>query len=69
MLNYLFVGESLNCVAAMDVNGDNLADISDAIYELAFLFGGGAGPVGGTDCTPDSTPPNPPLECENSGCP
>jgi hypothetical protein len=53
----------------MDVNGDNLTDIADPIYELAFLFGGGAGPVGGADCTPDSTPPNPPLECESSGCP
>ncbi len=69
MLGYLFGGEPLNCVAAMDVNGDNVADISDAIYELSFLFSGGPGPVGGADCTPDSTPPNPPLECESSGCP
>ena len=69
MLGYLFGGEPLNCVAAMDVNGDNVADISDPIYELAFLFSGGAGPVGGPACTPDSTPPNPPLECESSGCP
>ena len=69
MLGYLFSGAVLNCVAAMDVNGDNVADISDAIYELAFLFSGGAGPVGGPACTPDSTPPDPPLECESSGCP
>ena len=69
MLGYLFGGEPLNCVAAMDVNGDNVADISDPIYELAFLFSGGAGPVGGPACTPDSTPPNPPLACESSGCP
>jgi hypothetical protein len=69
MLGYLFSGAALNCVAAMDVNGDNVADISDAIYELAFLFSGGPDPVGGADCTPDSTPPDPPLECESSGCP
>jgi hypothetical protein len=69
MLGYLFSGAALNCVAAMDVNGDNLADISDAIYELAFLFSLGPGPVGGPACTPDSTPPDPPLECESSGCP
>ena len=69
MLGYLFSGAALNCVAAMDVNGDNLADISDPIYELDFLFSGGADPVGGPACTPNSTPPDPPLECESSGCP
>jgi hypothetical protein len=69
MLGYLFSGAALNCVAAMDVNGDNLADISDPIYELAFLFGSGPPPVGGDECTHDSTPPDPPFECESSGCP
>ncbi len=69
MLGYLFSGAALNCVAAMDVNGDNLADISDPIYELAFLFGSGPPPVGGGECTHDSTPPDPPFECESSGCP
>jgi len=69
MLGYLFNQVAINCVAAMDVNGDNLVDISDPIYELAYLFNQGAPPVGGGECTPDADPANPPLECEESGCP
>jgi len=69
MLGYLFNQVAINCVAAMDVNGDNQVDISDPIYHLAYLFNQGAPPVGGTDCTPDDDPADPPLECVNSGCP
>ncbi|MGE4602801.1 MAG: dockerin type I repeat-containing protein, partial [Planctomycetota bacterium] len=69
MLGYLFNQVAINCIAAMDVNGDNQVDISDPIYELAYLFNMGAPPVGGTDCTPDADPADPPLECVNSGCP
>ena len=68
MLQYLFNQTHINCAAAIDVNGDNMIDISDPVFELAYLFNQGPAPVGGGDCTPDSTPADPPLECDDSGC-
>ena len=60
--------DDFESVALVDVNGDNSIDISDPIYELAYLFNQGPAPVGGGECTPDSTPADPPLECDDSGC-
>ena len=69
LLSYLFSAAAINCVAAGDVNGDNQVDVADPIFLLTFIFAGGPPPVGGTECTPDPTPADPPLECESSGCP
>ncbi|MGE4602271.1 MAG: dockerin type I domain-containing protein [Planctomycetota bacterium] len=68
LLNYLFSAAVINCVAAGDVNGDNQIDVADPIFLLTYIFGGGPPPVGGTECAPDSTPADPPFECEDSFC-
>ena len=60
MLNYLFraAGGPSTCLDIVDANDDGGLDVSDPIYALRFLFGGGATiappfPDAGTDPTPD----------------
>ena len=44
-LNVLLLGAASLCREAMDANGDETHDVSDAVYSLAFLFTGGPEPV------------------------
>ena len=45
-LNRLFLGgEEPDCVAAANVNGDLVLDLTDALHLLAHLFQGGEGPL------------------------
>lgn len=46
ILRHLFAGESLACPEAGRVNGDDVLNVSDPIYLLAFLFLGGPPPQG-----------------------
>jgi len=43
-LQYQFTGGQVDCLAAVDANGDAGIDISDPVYVLLFLFAGGAAP-------------------------
>jgi hypothetical protein len=60
ILDLLFVGLSLPCHDAVDVNDDAQLDIADPIYLLTYLFVSGAEPPApgpdacGLDTTPDT---------------
>ena len=41
----LFLGAAPLCSEAMDANGDEIHDVSDAVYSLAFLITGGPEPL------------------------
>ncbi len=66
ILEFLFTdGQAPPCLDAADVNDDGAVDVSDAIFELLFLFGGGAPPrepssdstsYTESDCGTDPTP-------------
>ena len=45
MLNGLFGGGTLKCLAAADPNGDSAVNISDVSHLLSYLFQGGEPPV------------------------
>ena len=65
-LNSLFAGEAAGCVAATNANGDNHANITDAVYLLQHLFGGGPAPVAPfPDCGPGRLPADVELDCVN----
>ncbi|MEM7168347.1 MAG: aryl-sulfate sulfotransferase [Planctomycetota bacterium] len=67
-LGYLFAGDTVTCLQALDMNDDESTDISDPVYLLASLFGMGppiAAPT--TPCGPDPTPG--PLPCTTYPCP
>ncbi len=69
ILDALFGGVPLACALAGDSNDDNSADISDAIFELTYLFVSGAAPPApfpacGEDPTGGST-----LTCDTPACP
>ncbi|MEM7168129.1 MAG: aryl-sulfate sulfotransferase [Planctomycetota bacterium] len=67
-LGYLFATEAVGCVQTVDMNDDEIADISDPIYLLAALFASGpplAAP--NTICGADPTPGA--LGCEQLLCP
>lgn len=44
-LNYLFEGETVDCLETLDVNNDGQLDISDAVALLIFLFDAGPPPA------------------------
>ena len=44
-LNWLFSDERVHCVAALNINGDSQADISDPVALVSYLFAGGVAPV------------------------
>jgi len=44
ILDYLFQGQSMGCLVALDSNDDEALDIADSIYSLDALFGGGPSP-------------------------
>ncbi|HVR73695.1 MAG TPA: hypothetical protein VMT52_05160 [Planctomycetota bacterium] len=66
-LSHLFLGEGeLQCEAAADVNNDGVVDISDAMFQGAFLFQRGPDPsFPFPACGPSTTPE---LSCEISPC-
>ena len=75
-LDFIFQGESVYCVQALDSNDDESVNIADAVFSLAALFAGGAEPAPpGTVCGLDETTGT--LGCEvfpacdedNSGSP
>ena len=58
LLTWLTADRGLDiCYNAADVNADGSVDISDAVFILSYMFGGGAAPrdIGSTDCdSPDN---------------
>lgn len=44
LLQHLFSGALIDCLAAADINDDTFRDISDAVYLLEYLFGAGTEP-------------------------
>jgi hypothetical protein len=63
-LGYLFQGQSVPCLVALDSNDDETVDISDSIYCLEALFGGGPAPWPPyQQCGVDETPGS--LGCES----
>jgi hypothetical protein len=63
-LGYLFQGQSVPCLVALDGNDDETVDISDSIYSLEALFGGGPAPwPPHQQCGVDQTPGS--LGCES----
>ena len=55
-LDFIFQGEPVPCLVALDSNDDELIDISDAVFSLAALFAGGAEPAApGLFCGTDET--------------
>ncbi|MDE0959329.1 MAG: hypothetical protein OSB09_00950 [Planctomycetota bacterium] len=66
LLNYLFLGTSLDCLDSADSNDDGALDLSDVIHILSFLFSQGPSPlypfpVAGGDLSDDN------LDCETTG--
>ncbi|MGE3166243.1 MAG: M12 family metallo-peptidase [Planctomycetota bacterium] len=58
-LGYLFAGDSVSCLDALDVADDGQVNIGDAISLLSYLFSGGTAPAApfpaaGIDPTPDA---------------
>ncbi|MCA8960546.1 MAG: FG-GAP repeat protein, partial [Planctomycetes bacterium] len=69
ILDGLFVAGAFDCPDAADANDDSLIDISDPIYTLAYLFGGGiAPPPPWSACGPDPTV-DALADCVASSCP
>jgi hypothetical protein len=63
-LGYLFQGQTVPCLVALDGNDDETVDISDSIYSLEALFGGGPAPwPPHQQCGVDQTPGS--LGCES----
>ncbi|MGE4601645.1 MAG: hypothetical protein AAEJ65_01940, partial [Planctomycetota bacterium] len=55
-LGFLFQGEAVPCLVALDSNDDETVDIADAVYSLQALFGGGPSPLPPYQlCGPDET--------------
>ncbi len=55
-LDFLFSGENVTCLDAIDTNDDGSANIADPIYTLEFLFVGGPPiPAPTATCGPDPT--------------
>jgi hypothetical protein len=44
IMQYLFLGENLQCLGAGEINGDGVIDLSDSLYLLNWLFLGGPEP-------------------------
>ena len=63
-VNHLFGGRSVPCATEdgnlrlLDINGDGQLGLTDAVYELGFLFQGGAPPALGRDCVPIAACPD-----------
>ncbi len=69
VLGFEFLGESADCLLALDADDDNLIMVTDALYLLATIFQGGTNPPApfGT-CSADPTPG--PLSCDTfTSCP
>lgn len=69
VLNYLFVGGSLDCLDSADANDDSTVDISDSVATLNYLFVGGPEfPPPFPNCGPDPTADT--LDCTSppAGC-
>ncbi len=68
ILGHLFLGWSVDCRDAADVDDSGSLTISDPINVLAYIFSGGAPPPppGPIDCGPD--PSLDPLECNFPPC-
>jgi hypothetical protein len=68
LLNRLFTGAGeLCCEVAADADGDQVVQVTDAIFLLDFLFRGGATPSAPyPDCAPAATGE---LSCPSSACP
>jgi hypothetical protein len=61
ILSYAFMGSTLSCPDAADVNDDGTVDLTDAIALLSFIFSGGGQPAEpfpetGKDMTADDLP-------------
>jgi len=55
-LGFLFQGEAVPCLVALDSNDDETVDIADGVYSLQALFGGGPSPLPPYQlCGPDET--------------
>jgi hypothetical protein len=68
-LSYLFGGQAVPCLDAVDANDDGKTDIADAIYTLTHLFASGPAPRApfpgcGTDPTADALSCAAPRQCE-----
>ncbi|OUU24542.1 MAG: hypothetical protein CBC13_03350 [Planctomycetia bacterium TMED53] len=67
-LNYLFNGNPVSCVDAVDTNDDGSANVADGVYLLAFLFSGGSAPPPPNTCGGDPTSDS--LTCDSfPACP
>lgn len=66
-LGYLFGSDPIDCLQSLDINDDEQTDISDPVYLLSALFGGGAPVPAPVACGLDPTPGS--LSCVTSTCP
>ncbi len=69
ILNWLFTGVTIGCLAATNTNGDDAANIADATYLLNYLFAGG--PVLShpfPDCETGKLEVDAKLGCETTRC-
>lgn len=63
-LAYLFLGDTIECRDAADLDNDGVVDISDPIAELNFLFGNGGPPAAPFPAAgPDPDTPADGLDC------
>jgi hypothetical protein len=63
-LDFIFQGEPVPCLVALDSNDDEQVDIADGVFSLAALFTGGAEPAPpGLLCGTDET--TGPLDCDS----
>jgi len=69
ILNYMFVGGTLQCLAAADLDDDGQILLNDPIYLLTYLFSIGPAPQPPFPaCGPDPTPAGGPT-CDRYLCP
>ncbi len=65
LLNHVFLGESISCADAADVNDDGVLGLTDALVSLSFQFLAGEAPPAPMVCGPD--PSEDSLSCD-TGC-